>query len=99
MRMSNHIFQTPRSPERRSVTDKEDEMVATSNNEASKTDHNPYVSPNLDIILGRKGLTTARYVMDIASHDFFQAYIELKGISEAEMMRRAVNALNEEEIP
>jgi len=59
---------------------------------------NPYESPTSEIVCGRKGLTSARYVMDLASHDFFQLYMKVKGISEAEVMRRAANALNEEEI-
>ena len=58
---------------------------------------NPYESPTSEIVCGRKGLTSARYIMDLASHDFFQMYMNVKGISEAEVMRRAANALNEEE--
>jgi len=58
---------------------------------------NPYKSPTSEIVCGRKGLTSARYIMDLASHDFFQMYMNIKGISEAEVMRRAANALNEEE--
>jgi len=58
---------------------------------------NPYDSPTTAIMCGRNGLTTARYVMDLASHDFFQMYMRVKGISEAEVMRRAANALIEQE--
>ena len=58
----------------------------------------PYESPTSEIICGRNGLTSTRYIMDLASHDFFQMYMNVKGISEAEVMRRAANALNEEEV-
>ena len=70
---------------------------ATTKPKASK-DKNPYDSPTLEILLGRKGQTSAQYTMDLASHDFFQTYMAAKGVSEAEVMRRAVNALREEEI-
>ncbi len=66
--------------------------------EINHKEPNFYDLPPMDVLTGRPGEIVANYHMDLETHDYFKLYAAVKGIPEKEVMRRAKEALNNEEI-